>query len=116
VGNDGETAVTPFHWKIAGAVTLGWTALLAVRCAIFGDALRACMRTEMFSTVVVAMHVATWMIGGWLGVETANHFKRPWVGWIVGIASVVALASLLFWLGFDLPSDDSYGENDHYRR
>lgn len=108
--------MTPFHWKVVGTIALLLVAGMTLRCWIWADQVGRCVRGEAHSLIGMLLHVGSWAIAIWLGVEAARASKRPWVGWVVGILAVGALGFFLSWAGFELSSDE-FGDDDwNYRR
>lgn len=109
--------MTSFQAKIVAAVLLGVFFLIPLRCVLWAEDVQACARGGMVDLVLVAAHFWTLANAVWLGVEASKRSGRQWVGWLIGLAVLVALNAMLVWLEFPYPSSGIEGDEDNnYRR
>lgn len=109
--------MTSFQAKIVAAVLLGVFFLIPLRCVLGADDVQVCARGGMVDLVLVAVHFWTLANAVWLGMEASKWSGRRWLGWIAGLAVLVALNSTLVWLEFPYPSSGiEFDEENSYRR
>ncbi|MFN6996115.1 MAG: hypothetical protein ACK4PH_18110 [Aquincola tertiaricarbonis] len=95
-----------FHAKVTAGIAGLWLGLTAIGCSVEDGPLRSCMRSNVHGSLATGLHIAAAAFAFWMGMLLAARTRRNWLGWTCGLASFLALAMLLDWLGYPMPRRD----------